>query len=630
MIVTFDFETTNLDYGSALNPDNRILMVSWCVDDGPVKNFSGCIMDADEFWSDVGKADVLSAFHCKFEMHWFRRLGMAIDKWKWHDPMLAERVLQGNRHVPLNLGDTAARYGLDTKDPMIDSMMKAGVCPSDMPQKRLRARCNRDVRVTRELFAKQMLQLELDEQVHIYRTRVEFARVLTHMEANGMVLDKEKVLTAYSVAAFATAGLKAELDHITGGINLRSPDQLAKYLYETLKFPEKKGANKKPLRNKPSKQFPAGRPKTDKNTMAWLAKAATTDEQRKFIELRQAYGKANAALTKNLEFFKGVVDEQGGTFYAQFNQTVAATHRLSSSGIPQQFRQFAKPKSVQLQNMPREFKKLFRAPDYGDGEEWQIVEIDAAQLEFRVAAFCGQDKQAMEDIADPDFDAHCKSAAIMNGVAYRTFLDSYREGDPTAKRLRQEAKADTFKPLYGGTRGTPEQERYYKAFNARYVDLYNQQESWVAEVAATGQLNLPWGMKFYWQASYNRQGVLMDNLTKRPIGPQVFNYPVQSLATAEMMPIAITKLYDMCVDSGLKIKFVNTIHDSVICYVRKAELEQFASACRVAFTVAVRDHLQMFYGIDFNVPLGCGFTPGDHWGVGEEITYDEVEGSNNG
>lgn len=628
-MITFDLETTNSSKGSALDLSNRCLMICWQVDDGPVYSFEGGILDCPQFIDDLMVDGTAICHNAKFEMHWLKRAGIDIDKIQWHDTMLAERVIAGNRSWKLGLGDVAGRYGEDTKDPVIDSMMKAGVCPSDMPQRRLKARCIRDVRVTRKVYKRQIERLTEDNLLHIYRTRCNFAAVLCHMESHGMLLDKERVLTAYEDAAKELAAVKQELDRITGGINLRSPDQLAHYLYGTLGFPEKR-AGKRFLRNKPSKQFPDGRPKTDQHTMQWLSKQAKTKEQKKFIELKQLFGKLNADVTKNLEFFKGIVEERDECFMAQFNQIVAGTHRLSSSGVPVQFRQFAKPKSVQLQNSPRKFKRLYRAPELDDGHTWYVVETDAAQLEFRVAAFCGDDEQARRDIADPNFDAHCTSAAVMNDIAYETFLRGYRgettkEAAKSTKRLRQEAKADTFKPLFGGTRGTPEQEKWYKEFQNRYSHLYSEQEAWVADVATNGVLVTDWGMRFYWSASYNRRGMLIDNKTKRPIGPQVFNYPIQSLATAEMMPIAITLLYKMCKESGLTVKLVNTIHDSVIAYVRDDELDRYRELCNKAFTSELRDYLNMFYGIDFNVPLGCGFTPGRHWGEGDEQLYDEVE-----
>ena len=172
-MLTFDFETTNHSYGSALDPRNRILMVAWQEDGGRRHSYEGDIMGADHFFRVLDQHKVLTAYNAKFEMLWFLRLGLDIDKWVWHDPMLAEKVLLGNVSKPMGMGPVAERYGHDTKDPMIDSMMKAGVCPSDMPQKRLLARCMRDVRVTHALLQDQLALLtaapEGGDQLAVYR-----------------------------------------------------------------------------------------------------------------------------------------------------------------------------------------------------------------------------------------------------------------------------------------------------------------------------------------------------------------------------------------------------------------------------------------------------------------------------
>jgi len=619
-MLTFDFETTGLDFGSALNKRNRVLMVAWQVDDGPIKRYVGDLLDAKEFWDAVHAADVLCAYNAKFEQLWFLRYGMVIENWQWHDPMLAEKVLRGNLTRPLDLGSVAEQYGYTTKDPMIDSMMKGGICPSEMPQKRLLARCVRDVRTTSAIMSVQLKELQRRDALHIYRLRANFCGFLAQVEAEGMLLDRDRVAAEYGKVAAALTDVSRKLDELTGGINMRSPDQLAHYQYVTLKVPERKDARGRPLRNKPSKQFPDGRPKTDKDTLTLLARGELTSEQRNFVSLRQEYGKLNAALTKNLEFFYGVCQEYGGTFKARFNQTVAKTHRLTSSGSPLQFDIFPKPKSVQFQNMPRDYKRMFTAP-----EGYVIVECDSAQLEFRVAAFLGQDKQAMLDIGDPDFDAHCKSAAVMNGIPYDSFMASYLTGDKAYKRMRTEAKPDTFKPLYGGGRGTPEQEKWYKEFNKRYSGVYAEQENWLADVARDGKLCLPWGMTFFWpKTQMNRRGVLLDSDTFRPVRPQVFNYPVQSLATAEIVPIAILALARHCKARNIDVKFVNTVHDSVIAYVNEEHLAGYVWACERAFTTDVYEYLRDHYGIEFNVPLGCEIVAGRHWGEGTEHVYDDV------
>ena len=620
-MIYFDLETTNHSKGSALDKRNRVLLVSWTEDGSPaIQSYVGNIMDAVRFWAALARHQDVCAFNAKFEMHWLKRCGFDIDSRTWHDPMLAEKILLGNTLKPLGLGEVCKRYGYETKDVMIDSMMHAGLCPSEMPQTRLKARCVRDVRTTRLVYHRQRAKLTQQRQLHLLRTRCDFAVVLTHIEANGMTLSPERVEEQYSKYSTICADMQRQLDVITGGINMNSPDQKAHFLYGKLKFPERKGQNKRPLRNKPSKQFPDGRPKTDHDTMQWLLGQASTPAQKEFVELQMAYSKATAALTKNLQFFKGVCDEYGGKFHAQFNQTIAATHRLTSSGLPLKFAAYDQPKSVQFQNMPREFKSCFVAP-----EGYVMVEVDAMQLEFRVAAFLGRDKQALKDIADPKFDAHIFSASKINKKPYSAMLEAYHKGDDEVKRLRREAKTHTFKPLYGGTKGTPGEEAYYKAFGERYKGVAATQENWLAQVLATGQLKLPWGMRFEWQYRMANNGVAMNKLTHKPLGPLVYNYPVQNLATAEIVPIAICALYKRCKDQD--VVFVNTIHDSVICYVREDELSlaRFRKAAAWAFTDAVYDHLRQHYGIEFDVPLGMEMVAGKYWNEGTETKYDDVE-----
>ena len=625
MLITFDFETTNHSYGNALDVRNRIVMVSWRCDDDPAENYTGDIMDAKHFWADLNLAQDACAYNCKFEQGWLIRLGFDIDQLTWHDPMLGEKVLLGNIQKPMNLGDVCLRYGYPTKDPLIDALMKSGVCPSEMPEGRLRTRCNLDVATTHSLHRAIIKKLQDRQQIHLYRNRCEFSGVLAHIESEGMLLDKGRVDEEYVKHAKEFAQAEAQLNLFTGGINLNSPDQKAHYFYDKagLGFKERRGFNKKPLRNKPSKQFPKGRPRTNKDTIMWLSTQATTANQKDFFELLLRRNKLKAALSKNLDFFQGVCKERNSRFHAQFNQVVAATHRLSSSGIPIAFEMFGgDSKSVQFQNMPRAFKRCFKAP-----EGYVIAEVDAMQLEFRVAAFVGNDKQARKDIADPDFDAHCRTASVLNDLPYMGFLTLYREGDSDAKRMRQEGKPDTFKPLYGGTKGTPQQEKYYKAFAERYSNLADEQDNWLADVQRDGKICTPWGMVFSWGTYTKPNGMVMDKRTHKPVRPQVCNYPVQNLATAEIVPIAIVALYKRCKEEKLDVIFVNTIHDSVIVYLRydPANIAAFKRAAEWAFTTAVYDHLQLFYGIEFDVPLGMEMVTGDHWNEGTEHIYDDID-----
>ena len=143
----------------------------------------------------------------------------------------------------------------------------------------------------------------------------------------------------------------------------------------------------------------------------------------------------------------------------------------------------------------------------------------------------------------------------------------------------------------------------------------------------TGQVITPWNMRFSFKTYVNPRGVPMNRLTHKPVRPQVANYPVQNLATAEIVPIAIVALYKRCKAENLGVRFVNTVHDSVICYVPDDPLiyAAFVAAASWAFTTAVYEHLSLFYDIEFNVPLGMELVIGDHWSEGTESKYDDVK-----
>lgn len=453
----------------------------------------------------------------------------------------------------------------------------------------------------------------------IVRTRCRTAAVLACIEQEGMMLDRGRVEEEY-VAAQANLGrIDAALRTEIGGINLNSPDQKAALFYDTLKLPERQDRRGHPLRTGKGKR------RTDATTMEWLGSQAKTPAQKSLFSLLGERAKASALLSKNLEFFHGVATERGGLFFGQFSQIVAATHRLSSSGMPQQFAAFKGPKSVQFQNMPRSLKRCFttRHPDY------LMVEADASQLEFRVAAFLGQDTQAKLDIDDPDFDAHVTSAAEMVQVPYDDLLAAYRAGDPTAKKFRQEAKADTFKPLFGGSIGTPAQERWYTAFRNRYSELYAVQQEWYDQVLASGgDLVTPWGLVFHWDY-YFKPGndTAYDHSTHKPIKQAVFNYPIQSLATAEIIPIALFSLYDRCKARALRVRFVNTIHDSVVAEVHKEDIHAYVEEAQQAFTTDVYKYLRRYYRLSFDVTLGCEIKYGTHWGEGQEVKFNLKPGA---
>jgi len=575
----------------------------------------------------VEKADFIVAHNAKYELGWLRRCGIDLRKVFAYDTQIGEYVLLGNlaagdeimhgRSVSLDM--VCRRRGLPVKDPVVDLMISNDINPARIPAQWLEGRCRQDVETTEKVFLSQLDALARTNRLAVQYTRCLLTPVLAAIEPEGMALDGEKVRAEYERLTRELAELNQKMHAMTGGINWRSGPQVAKYLYEVLKFDELRKWDGSPKRTKPSKRFPEGQRLTDKKSLAKLE--AKTQAQREFIELRQKIGKVNAALTKNIQFFKGVVEEYGGVFYGEFNQTNTATHRLSSSGIAMQFTMFKSKngkkllrKKVQFQNMPREFKPLLKAKRPG----YLMADYDGSQLEFRVAAFLGQDSQAMMDIADKNWDAHVTSGSAMAQVSYDELFDKYKAGDKWASEIRQQAKPETFKPLYGGEKGTPAQERWYKAFKERYEGIAKAQEDWAAAVRKDKVLVTPWGMRYYWPYAK------VDQSGRLNVKTSVYNYPVQALATAEIIPIALVYFWHGLAERGLSDRcfLVNTVHDSVACEIDPAVIEEVGELAKESFTLRVYEYLKTVYKLEFNVPLGIGMKVGTHWGTGDESSFN--------
>ena len=582
-----DFETTTKEFGSALNKENHIVLTCWDVvhTDGTVqsKHVWGDEYELYELEEDIKRADFVVAHNAKFELQWFKRCGIDLRNVLVFDTFLAEWVIAGNRGGQagweLNLDDTAARYGLPPKLSIAKVMLDSGIDTEDIPREHLLPYCQRDVELTRKLFRLQIKELDRLGLTHIALTRNLCCAALADLEFNGAELDKERVTEEYNKSVEEFRECDAKLIAFTGGINLSSPKQLGEYLFGVLGFPVPKDHKGAELLTK------KGIPKTDVKTLDKLK--AVTQEQRDFLELYKRRNKLDSLITKNLEFFKLVCDERGGRFFGNINQGFTQTHRLASTGRPILFAGAKKPRGVQFQNLPRNYKKLFTAHH----EDYLCMEFDAAQLEFRVAADLGHDEVATEEIIT-GYDVHSYTAQVLT-----------ESGEPTD---RQGAKASTFAPLYGGGGKSDAQRAYAKAFKEKYKGISATQKEWTYEVLGDGTLRTPYGMIFHWPGTTMSKTGYIDNTTS------IYNFPVQGFATAEIIPIALVHFWHKSKD--LRLQVFNTIHDSICARVHKDDIDAAKQVAKVTMTTDVYKFLHDVYEYDFTVPLGVGLKVAKHWG----------------
>ena len=171
-----------------------------------------------------------------------------------------------------------------------------------------------------------------------------------------------------------------------------------------------------------------------------------------------------------------LIDPITGRVHTTFNQTGAATGRLSSS-------------NPNLQNIPirtelgREIRAAF-VPRVENGEKWKLVVADYSQIELRLLAHMSKDAVLVEAFRNGE-DIHTRTAAEVFGVPPLM----------VTSELRRNAKAVNFGIVYGQTPfglaqqlgiDRKEAEKYIRAYFERYAGVRRFIDHTIAEVQRSG------------------------------------------------------------------------------------------------------------------------------------------------
>jgi len=267
-----------------------------------------------------------------------------------------------------------------------------------------------------------------------------------------------------------------------------------------------------------------------------------------------------------------------GKLHVRLTQHMTSTGRFSG-------------RDPNMQNMPRggtfPVKRVFVSRWKGG----KILEADFAQLEFRVSAYLSQDEVAIEEVST-GFDVHSYTSKVITDA-----------GQPTS---RQDAKAHTFAPLYGATgfgRSKAEAE-YYKHFTEKYQGIKSWHGRLAKEAVNTGMIKTPSGREFSFPDVKRRRNGSVTHFT------QIKNYPVQSFATADIVPLILVRIDKML--ETMQSCVVNSVHDSIVIDVHPEEEKQ------VLYIITQVNHqmnglIESRFGIKFNVPLLLEAKIGNNW-----------------
>jgi DNA polymerase I-like protein with 3'-5' exonuclease and polymerase domains len=585
--IALDFETTNLDKGSPRNKENRILCSG--IADARLRSSveRGGIYDLVRTTRQVRKAPFIIAHNAKFELGWLARCGVPLGETLVWDTQIAEYVLRGNQSGGLGLDRCLARRGIPSKGQLVTTLIHAGVCPSQIPWSLLKRYQEIDAVVTMRLFWEQLREAQERGMVGMIYTKCLLTPILVDFEDKGMVADRDRVVQIRQKLITEHRETTKNFFNEFGEINFNSPLQKRELIYGELKFPTPKDFKGQPLLTD-SGQLP-----TSADVLVKLH--ATTKRQKLCLKYLQRMSSLNSMLSKTIEKLYEQTDKSGEDIriQAQYNQTLTATQRLSSSGWGEA--------KLQLHNVDRRFKPLFKSRNEG----WKISEDDQSGLEFRIAIHHGKDEQGLLDIQS-GHDPHAFTASTL----FTKWKEELTDGERSA--LRTKAKADTFKPLFGGTSGTKAQRAYYDSFKQRYPGIARAQENWISEALEKKSVTLETGATFYFpDVRVTSTGYVMQQTN-------IKNYPVQYFATGEIVPIGVIYQWHLMKAAEMESFLVNTVHDSTIGEVHPEEEERYNAIASYAHTEMVYNYLKKVYKIELFVPLEVESKVRDFWNDSEE------------
>lgn len=327
--------------------------------------------------------------------------------------------------------------------------------------------------------------------------------------------------------------------------------------------------------------------KVDKITNKLLINQARSKGNDLAVEYLEKMSRLNAVNTYLNSFVAGIQTwvRDDGILHANFNQTVARTGRLSSS-------------NPNFQNIPKSQKFPVRQCIVSRfGNSHLILEADFSGLEFRVAGELSRDPQIIDDVLSGK-DVHKQTASIINQCST----------SEVSKDMRQSAKAYTFAPLYGGM-GMSEAEHiqtYFKTYFTIYGGLKDWHRQLMDGVLKDGIVRTPSGREFLFPNAKRLGNGRVTNATA------IVNYPVQSFATGDCVPIACIRALKYFRKHNLKSKLILTVHDSIVVDCLSEEKDKVVAGLQWAME-GVKDDLHSRFNYIPSLPLDIEIEAGKNW-----------------
>ena len=388
--------------------------------------------------------------------------------------------------------------------------------------------------------------------------------VLSDMQWNGMYVD-EKELEEFGQE------LKDKLEILTKEIyemageefNINSTKQLGEILFEKMKLPV-------------IKKTKSGY-STDVDVLEKLKKQDPIIE--KILDYRQLM-KLNSTYIEGL---KPYINPKTKRIHSFFHQTITATGRISST-------------EPNLQNIPTRFELGKRVRKVFKPENGKVyLDADYSQIELRVLAHISGDEHMIQAFKEGQ-DIHKQAASKV----FKTPIDE------VTKEQRSNAKAVNFGIVYGiSDFGLGEQLGISRKLAKQYITEYLEQYAGIK--AFMENITEEAKEKGYVETLFHRRRYIPElksnNYMVRQFGSRVaMNTPIQGTA-ADIMKIAMIKVYRELKKRNLKSKIVLQVHDEMMLEVLPEEKEEIKTMMKDAMESAAK----------LDVPLIAEISEANNW-----------------
>lgn len=401
--------------------------------------------------------------------------------------------------------------------------------------------------------------IEENQQKELLELEISLAEVLASMEHLGFLIDRDGLQDYGKVIAEAVDRLAARIYEQVGyEFNLNSPKQLGKALFEDLGLPAKK------------------KTKSGYSTNAEVLEslAVSYPVVKDILEYRTV-SKLKSTYCDGLLKVIGA----DGRIHSTLNQTETRTGRISSS-------------EPNLQNIPvrkpigAELRKFFTAkPGY------TLVDADYSQIELRVLAHMADDQHMIAAFRSGE-DIHRITASQVFHVPL----------DYVTPQMRSNAKAVNFGIVYGIGAFSLSQDigvsrKEAQTYIDHYLENFSGVDAYMKKVVEEAKEN------GYVTTLFQRRRYLPElsssNRMIRSFGERVArNAPIQGTA-ADIIKIAMVKVYRRLKAEQLDAQLIMQIHDELIVEVREEQAERAAQvvkeemeqACRMKVELSVDAHI---------------------------------------